>query len=261
MTAFASHLNAANAARKTYGAAYKEFVNIEKVDGQWFAQVKQPMDRSNAVTSLVTPVEGKWVFPVFTAKPEVSTKSERQLEQEKAAQAFFNSRGMSESEQESKDYSEDEMRKAQELADKKANNSMAESPKEFATNADGEQICPCCGSSEIFAGINLKGLVEHENSIRGCHNCDWYVDDKKAKDAWVRQSTIEKPVRAVWFIADEMKAANPSVTRKEVQDECVRRGIASGTARTQYQAWKKANDATQANAELAAKLSDKFNGR
>jgi hypothetical protein len=41
------------------------------------------------------------------------------------------------------------------------------------------------------------------------------------------------PTKAVWAIADEMKAANPAVTRKQVVDECVRRGIALYTARTQ----------------------------
>ncbi len=51
------------------------------------------------------------------------------------------------------------------------------------------------------------------------------------------KSTIANPVREVWRIADEMKTANPNVTRKQVVDECVRRGIAFYTARTQYQRW------------------------
>jgi hypothetical protein len=55
----------------------------------------------------------------------------------------------------------------------------------------------------------------------------------------VRESTIEKPTKAVWTIADEMKAANPTVTRKAIVDECVRRGVAFYTARTQYQRWAK----------------------
>ncbi|MBI5070373.1 MAG: hypothetical protein HZB56_19225 [Deltaproteobacteria bacterium] len=55
----------------------------------------------------------------------------------------------------------------------------------------------------------------------------------------VRESTIEKPTKAVWAIADEMKAANTAVTRKEIVNECVRRGVAFYTARTQYQLWRK----------------------
>jgi hypothetical protein len=42
----------------------------------------------------------------------------------------------------------------------------------------------------------------------------------------------------MWAIADEMTAANPSVTRREVIAECVRRGVALNTAKTQYSAWR-----------------------
>lgn len=82
---------------------------------------------------------------------------------------------------------------------------------------------------------------------------------------WIRKSSIEKPTKRVWHIADEMhlaarEAGKLAPSRKEVQDECVRRGIASGTARTQYQAWKKATDEAAANSGKAAELSAKFNG-
>lgn len=50
-------------------------------------------------------------------------------------------------------------------------------------------------------------------------------------------STCEKPTKKVWHIADSM----PKASRKEVIEECVRQGIAYGTARTQYQAWFKAS--------------------
>ena len=55
--------------------------------------------------------------------------------------------------------------------------------------------------------------------------------------AHVNSSTIERPTKAVWHIADEMKAANPSVRRKDVIAECIKRDIANFTARTQYQQW------------------------
>lgn len=59
-----------------------------------------------------------------------------------------------------------------------------------------------------------------------------------------RISTIDKPTKKVWSIADDMVAAAkaaglPVPSRKEVQAQCVRQGIAYGTARTQYQAWFK----------------------
>jgi hypothetical protein len=59
----------------------------------------------------------------------------------------------------------------------------------------------------------------------------------KAKPEVKHKSDIERPTKAVWHIADEMSAANPQVRRKDVIAECVRRGIAFYTARTQYQQW------------------------
>lgn len=56
------------------------------------------------------------------------------------------------------------------------------------------------------------------------------------------KSTVEKPTKAVWAIADEMRKANPGATRKEIVNECIRRGIAFYTARTQYQRWSKSKN-------------------
>lgn len=50
-------------------------------------------------------------------------------------------------------------------------------------------------------------------------------------------SDIERPTKAVWHIADELSQANPNVRRKDVIAECVNRGVAYNTARTQYQQW------------------------
>ena len=50
-------------------------------------------------------------------------------------------------------------------------------------------------------------------------------------------SWLEKPTKKVWLIADQMKGR----PRKEVIEACRAAGIAYGTARTQYQEWKKAN--------------------
>lgn len=72
------------------------------------------------------------------------------------------------------------------------------------------------------------------------------VSETKAGKPWIRASSIEKPTKMVWVIADAMVADRvakglPAPSRKEVQEECVRQGIASGTARTQYQHWFKTN--------------------
>lgn len=54
-----------------------------------------------------------------------------------------------------------------------------------------------------------------------------------------RLSTAEKPTKLVWAIADELTSKDPDITRAQVIEECVRRGIAYGTSRTQYQHWFK----------------------
>lgn len=53
-------------------------------------------------------------------------------------------------------------------------------------------------------------------------------------------SSLEKPTKKVWHIADSM----PGAARKDVIEACRRAGIAYGTARTQYQEWKRANAAS-----------------
>lgn len=65
----------------------------------------------------------------------------------------------------------------------------------------------------------------------------WSTPKAKAPREVTHVSTAERPTKLVWHIADEMILANPDVRRKEVIAECVRRGIAFYTARTQYQQW------------------------
>lgn len=72
------------------------------------------------------------------------------------------------------------------------------------------------------------------------------------KPGWVHASSVLKPTKMVWAIADAMYAdaeakGEPMPTRKQVQDECVKLGIASGTARTQFQHWfKQRNESANA---------------
>jgi hypothetical protein len=71
--------------------------------------------------------------------------------------------------------------------------------------------------------------------------------------------SIVKPTRKVWFIADAMLEAAEKIgafapSRKEVQDYCVELGIASGTARTQYQHWFKENAGKVGAVNQAARL-------
>lgn len=63
------------------------------------------------------------------------------------------------------------------------------------------------------------------------------VKPAKAKLEVKHRSEIPRPTKTVWHIADQMHAKNPNARRKDVIAECVRRGIAYYTARTQYQQW------------------------
>lgn len=258
----AMKVNAINAARKFMRengieGEWSDHFTIESVGPRQFSvQHKQVINRADAWQSLATEREGQFVFP--TAKDVRVTKAAQWL----AAQAFFNSRPaakpLSEEEQA-------EFEQAQKSGDAEANNAEAVSDADYL-RLHGK--CPKCGSEETYLGYseqigNGLGKVIDDDRVGGCHACDFSFDERGAKRSkvWIRQSTVEKPVKRVWAIADEMIAANPSVTRKEVQAECVRRGIASGTARTQYQAWSTARKQSALNEALAAELSAKFNGK
>jgi hypothetical protein len=67
-----------------------------------------------------------------------------------------------------------------------------------------------------------------------------------------RTSTAERPTKAVWFIADEMRLADPLARRKDIIAECQARGIAYFTARTQFQLWSNCQK-EMAEREAAAK--------
>ena len=55
----------------------------------------------------------------------------------------------------------------------------------------------------------------------------------------LRTSTAVKPTKLVWLIASK----NPNASRKDVITLCEQMGIATNTAKTQYQAWFAANKA------------------
>jgi hypothetical protein len=46
-------------------------------------------------------------------------------------------------------------------------------------NVMNTQICPECGSEELYTGRNDNGLVVDDEYIIGCHHCDWKVDTRK----------------------------------------------------------------------------------
>jgi hypothetical protein len=71
---------------------------------------------------------------------------------------------------------------------------------------------------------------------------------KVVNDGKLHKSLLESPTKRVWSIAEELVAANPAITRKQVIAECERLGIAYYTARTQYQQWLTTLRESKANA-------------
>jgi hypothetical protein len=68
-----------------------------------------------------------------------------------------------------------------------------------------------------------------------------------------RTSTAERPTKAVWFIADEMRQSDPLARRKDIIAECQARGIAYFTARTQFQLWSNCQKEMSERVSAAAK--------
>jgi hypothetical protein len=63
-------------------------------------------------------------------------------------------------------------------------------------NVMNTEVCPECGSEELYAGRNKKGLVVDEEYIIGCHHCSWEVDTRKTKSAGPKRGRNEKQIEA-----------------------------------------------------------------
>lgn len=137
----------------------------------------------------------------------------------------------------------------------------------FESNQEARALFNEALQLDVDAQDESEEEEAHANRLKAA---DALADSQQATSAlpngkvWIHISSVAKPTKFVWEVANSMVAAaiaagKPLPTRKAVQDECIRLGVASGTARTQYQAWKKASDNTLANAKLAEELSRKFN--
>ncbi|MCH9664676.1 MAG: hypothetical protein K0U41_02380 [Gammaproteobacteria bacterium] len=76
------------------------------------------------------------------------------------------------------------------------------------------------------AGPNTKVVAEYTTS-----------------DGMLRRSAVVSPCRLVWDIAEKMFEQN--ARRKDIVQACVDQGVATHTARTQYQKWLTAHKASQ----------------
>jgi len=104
-----------------------------------------------------------------------------------------------------------------EAIQEKADNAKQETydaPKATKPVAVEKKQAPAPKKQEEFHNVSEAEHAEHRGEI-------------------VRESTVERPCKLVWHIADEMVGAR----RKDVLAVCVARGVAFYTARTQYQLW------------------------
>lgn len=82
------------------------------------------------------------------------------------------------------------------------------------------------------AGVDIDAvLAKHLKST---------ADNTGSTKVRISRSSVVRPVKLVHIIASEMYEKNPDVQRKEVIAACESMGIATHTARTQYQIWHQA---------------------
>jgi predicted nucleic-acid-binding Zn-ribbon protein len=122
---------------------------------------------------------------------------------------------------------------------KRFNKAKAAKVSKVEENPLNFTVCPKCGGTELYHGRidESTGLVVQEMEVGGCHSCDWEFDI-----GFLRKSTIESPCYIVWDTADKMSKQN--ARRKDVIAACVAKGVAFYTARTQYQLWLSAKNAS-----------------
>lgn len=142
-------------------------------------------------------------------------------------------------------------------------------------------VCPQCGSTELYSGRNVQGMVIDEDKIIGCHHCDWEYEvpkpsmlaglfgnmtgevpvpevptENKAapkstgltieKDR-PEQNGVKRPsaggmCRAVWDACWAHQLANNMVpTAKWVKEKAVSEGWNSNNASIEYYQWRKYN--------------------
>lgn len=81
---------------------------------------------------------------------------------------------------------------------------------------------------------------------------------EKLKAEVLHESSIERPCKRVFAIADDMLTSHPGAKRKDVLERCVAEGIAYYTARTQYQQWLSVRkEMAEREAAMAAKAATK----
>lgn len=117
--------------------------------------------------------------------------------------------------------------------------------------------CPECGSEELYAGINIEGMVQFEDSVGGCHHCDWEYDmrskvaapagkgikiekDREERNG-VKRPSIGGACRMVWDYLDSVVAAGEQPSAKMVKAHAMEMGWNQNNASIEFYQWRKFN--------------------
>lgn len=107
----------------------------------------------------------------------------------------------------------------------------------------GSDLCKAVVEACLAKGIGRSTATAQYQVVRDELNLE--PEAPKAPKPPVeilRKSEIENPCQFVWSTADTMSAEGAK--RKDIIDVCVKAGVAFYTARTQYQLWFKAKNAS-----------------
>lgn len=184
------------------------------------------------------------------------------------------------------DYAKSETTEPQTEAEKEALVTEMETPevKEEPVNLENPMdytVCPQCGSTELYSGRNVQGIVMDEDKVIGCHHCDWEYEVPKpslltnlfgnmAGTIQVPPPPVEKPTqpkstgltiekdrpeqngvkrpsaggmcRAVWDACWEHQQKTGEVpTAKWVKETAAAMGWNANNASIEYYQWRKFN--------------------
>lgn len=118
--------------------------------------------------------------------------------------------------------------------------------------------CPECGSDELYAGESPEGIVINEDTVGGCHHCDWEYDMRKASKAATgkglkiekdreERNGVKRPsaggaCRAVWdFLDGVVKNTGIQPTIALVKEEAETAGWNVNNASIEFYQWRKFN--------------------
>lgn len=128
-------------------------------------------------------------------------------------------------------------------------------PAPVAADPRTLETCPKCGSTDLYAGTGVKGLIEHEDTVGGCHLCDWAYDLRrpatkptgkgiKIEKDRDEQNGIKRPsaggmCRAIWDALDTAKAEGWALTAKDVKEIATKKGWNLNNANIEFYQWRK----------------------